>query len=207
VGDLIRRVDYKAEDEEDEEDDEITSCEGVEQLAFLHSGGLVFKAEVRFDEVVDLHGCAFSRDGRQLVLDCGDSTFRIHSSTDLQLIKMIHLVGDRQDWFNHVGITADGCQVACVEHGSSQTNRHVRRWDVHGDGSALEEVCVCVGANDATEGSDDRRHVSKIAVSPLDDSIVIMTRADVVKLARRRARDMASTVEVVADAKCFDTTG
>jgi WD40 repeat protein len=50
--------------------------------------------------------------------------------------------------------------------------------------------------------------VSKIAISPLDDSIaIIMTRTGVIKLAHRRARDMTWTVEVVADGKCFDPTG
>jgi WD40 repeat protein len=47
--------------------------------------------------------------------------------------------------------------------------------------------------------------VDKIAISPLDDSIAIMTRNGVVKIARR-ARDMTWTIEVVADVKCFDMT-
>jgi hypothetical protein len=38
--------------------------------------------------------------------------------------------------------------------------------------------------------------VSKIAISPLDDSIAIMIRLGDIKLAHRRARDMTWTIEV-----------
>jgi WD40 repeat protein len=142
-------------------------------------------------------GCTFSRDGRQLILDFEDSTLRIYSVTDPQLIKGIHLVTGRQERFYYVGMTADGCQIVCVKYGFDQTNHHVRLWDVHGDFSTSEEVCVC----------QEGEQLSGIAVSPLDDSIAIMTRTGSIKLAHRRARDVAWTVEVVADGKCFDTTG
>jgi WD40 repeat protein len=111
------------------------------------------------------------------------------------LIKVIHLVGDRQE-VKYVGITADGCQIVCVEYGLfNQKNHHVRLWDLYGDGSTFEEVCVC----------QEGEHVSRIAISPLDDSIASMTGTGSIKLAHRRARDMAWTVEVLADGKCFDT--
>jgi hypothetical protein len=147
---------------------------------------------------VDLFGCTFSRDGRQLILYCG-STLRIYSAADAQLIKVIQLVGDRQASFSFFGITVDGRQVVCIEHGMNQTNRprRVCLCDFHGDGSALEEVSVF----------QEREYWDKIAVSPLDDSIVIMLSGGVIKLAHRRARDMTWTVEVVADGKCFDTMG
>jgi WD40 repeat protein len=42
-------------------------------------------------------------------------------------------------------------------------------------------------------------------MSPLDDSIAMITRTGVSKLAHRRARELSWTVEVlVADGKCFD---
>jgi WD40 repeat protein len=79
----------------------------------------------------------------------------------------------------------------------TQMNHRVCLRDIHGDGSPVEDDCVCQKGELA----------SKNAISPLDDSIAIMTRPGVIKLAHRPARDMAWTVEVVADGKCFDTTG
>jgi WD40 repeat protein len=176
---------------------DIDDDQSMFRLWEVNTGGLVFKAEVRLERGADVLGCTFSRDGRQRILDCGDSNLRIYSVSDSQLIKMIHLVGDRQDWFNYVGLTADGRQVVCTEYGLNQTNRHVRLWDINGDGSTFEEVCIC----------QEGEYVSKIAISPLDDSIAIMTRKGVIKLAHRRARDMTWTVEVVADGKMLRQDG
>jgi WD40 repeat protein len=163
----------------------------------VNTGGLVFKEAVRLDEWVDLHGCTFSRDGRQLILYCENNTLRIYSVPDAQLIKVIHLVGDFQEYFSFDGITADGRQVAGILYGMHQLNRRVCLWDVHGDGSTVEHVCV----------SQKGEVMAKIAISPLDDSIAIMTGTGIIKLAHRRARDVTWTVEVVADGKCFDTKG
>jgi WD40 repeat protein len=160
------------------------------------TGGLVLKVEVRLRE--DVFSCVFSRDGRQLILSCEGGTLRIYSVPDAQLIKVIHLVGDRRGRFRFVGITADGDQVVCIECGIDHTNRRVCLWDFHGDGSTFEEVYVYL---------EGEQYMSKIAISPLDDSIAIMTETGIIKLAHRCARDMAWTVKVVADGKCFDMTG
>jgi WD40 repeat protein len=118
------------------------------------------------------------------------------------LIKVIHLNLNGFGLMTDpcVGITADGHQVVVVscEHGinPNQTHQPVRLWEVHGDGSTFEEVYVCQEDED----------VFKIAISPLDDSIAIMTRTGGIKLAHRRARDTPWTVEVVADGKCFEST-
>jgi WD40 repeat protein len=159
----------------------------------VNTGGMVFKVEVRLDVEVD--GCAFSRDGRQLILRCDYNTLRIYSVSDAQLIKVIQMVGDSHEKFLFVGITADGCQFVCIQY---VPNHRVCLWDVHRDGSPFEEVYVC----------QKGEVVSEFAISPLDDSIAIMTRTGVIKLAHRRARgDITWTVEVVADGKCFDTAG
>jgi WD40 repeat protein len=159
------------------------------------TGGLVFKVEGRVVDVVD---CKFSRDGQQLIVKCGASTLQIYSVSDAQLIKVIHLVSDRQDArFGFVGITADGRQVVGIEYGMNyKWCRRVCLWDVHGDGSTVEEVYVF----------QQEECVARIAISPLDDSIAIMTRTGIVKLANRRVQHTTWTVEVVADGKCFDTT-
>jgi WD40 repeat protein len=114
----------------------------------------------------------FSRDGRQLILICENRTLRIYSVSDAQLIKVIHLVGDRQEWFSFVGLTADARQVVCVEDGIFQTNCRVRLWDIHEGGSTFEDIYVC------QEGDS----VSEVAISPLDNSIAVMTRNGVIKL-------------------------
>jgi hypothetical protein len=103
---------------------------------------MAFKAAVRLD--VEVNGGTFSRDGRQLLLICRDITLRIFSVPDAQLIKVIHLVGDHQGTFKHAGITADGCQVVCLEHALNLPRmiQSVRLWDIHGDGSAFEDVIV-----------------------------------------------------------------
>jgi WD40 repeat protein len=94
----------------------------------VNTGGLVFKVEVRLDEGVVVLGCTFSRDGRQLILCSRDSSLWIYSVPDAQLIKVIHLVGNRHANFDFIGITADGCQAACIDrHGMNQTNHHVRK--------------------------------------------------------------------------------
>jgi WD40 repeat protein len=173
----------------------------------VNTGGLVFKVEVRLDEGVHISSCAFSRDGRQLIVCCTNRTLQIYSVPDAQLIKVIHLAGDRQRRFNFVGITADGCQVLWIEQrlNLAWMIDRVRLWDVRGDGSAFEDVFVC------QEGD----FVSTIAISPCDNAFAIIVAgaalklADrksggVIKLAHRRARDMAWTVEVVADGKRFD---
>jgi WD40 repeat protein len=164
----------------------------------VNTGGMVIKVEVRLDLDVEVlvDGCAFSRDGRQLFLQCEDSTLRIYSVPEAQLIKVIPFVCDPQGRFNFFEITAERCQVLCVDYGLNRTNHRVRLWDVHGDGSSFEEVYVC----------QEGEYVSKSAISPLDDSIAIMTKTGVIKLAHRRARHITWTVEVVADGKCFDTT-
>jgi WD40 repeat protein len=164
----------------------------------VNAEGLAFKVEVRLDDEVDIFGCTFSRNGRQLILICRDSTLRIHSVSDAQLIKVIPPIRDREGVFEIIGTTADGCQAVCFQYtfrslGVSRVPR-VRLWDVHGDGSTFEEVRVC----------QKGELVSKIAISPLDDSIAIMIRPGVIKLALRRAVDMTWTIEVVADGKRFD---
>jgi WD40 repeat protein len=159
------------------------------QLWEVNTGGVVLKGEVRLNE--EVYGCAFSRDGRRLILICRDSNLRVYSVSNAQLIKVIHLNGDRQEFFNIVGTTADGRQVNCIYN---QLNSPVRLCDIYGDASTFEDVYVC------QEGES----VSEIAISPLDDSIAIMTRTGAIKVAHRRARDMAWTIEVVADGKCFD---
>jgi hypothetical protein len=144
------------------------------------------------DDEVD--GSTFSRDGRQLILICESRSLRIYAVSDAQLIKVIHLIGDRQGRFNFLGITADGRHVVCMEyHGMNQTNHHVYLRDVHADGSI--QFCVC----------QNGELVSKKGISPIDDLIAVMTRNGVIKLARR-VRDMTCTIEVVADGKCFDMT-
>jgi WD40 repeat protein len=170
----------------------------VFRLWEVNAGGLVFKVVVTLDEVEDVFGCTFSQDGRQLILHCKDNALRICSVSDSsQLMKVVHLVGDSQErCFDFAGVTTDGCRVACVEVELSQT-KHFRLWDVHGDGSVFEDVCAC----------QEGECLFKIAVSPLDDSIAIVTDTGVIKLAHRRARDMTWVVETVADGKCFHTTG
>jgi hypothetical protein len=138
---------------------------------------------------------------RQLVLDCHNSTLQICSVSNAQLIKVIH-PNNGGGMFACVGIAANGHQVTCVEHGvdPNQMSHRVDLWDIHGDGSAFEEVRVC----------QVRERVSEVADSPLDDSIAIMTRPGVIKLAHHRARDLrvfSLTVEVVADGKCFHKPG
>jgi WD40 repeat protein len=163
----------------------------------VNSEGMAFKVEVRLDDEVDVFDCTFSRDGRHLILYCEGSTLRIYSVSDAQLIKVVHLVGDRVGVFSCVGIMADGRQVVCIEYGMNRMNRRVCLWYVHGDGSPAEDVCVC----------QKGESVSKINISPFDNSIAIMTRTGVIKLAHRCARDMAWTVEVLNDGKGFDTEG
>jgi WD40 repeat protein len=162
----------------------------------VNAEGMAVKVEVRLEHELDVFSCTFSRDGRHLILYCKGSTLRIYSVSDAQLIKVIHLVRDRQERFHFVGVTADGRQAVCIVYGMNHMNHRVCLRDVHGDGSTFEDVYVC------QEGES----VSEIAISPLDDSIAIMIRPGVIKLARR-AQDMTWTIEVVADGKCFDTTG
>jgi hypothetical protein len=159
----------------------------------VDAGGMASTVQVRLDD--EGNGCAFSRDGRQLVFICEVRSLWIHSVSDAQLIKVIHLVVDRPERSRFVGITTNGRQVVCVE--MSQKRHRVCLWDIHGDGSPVEDVCVC----------QEGELASKIVISPLDDSIAIVTRPGVVKLAHRRARDMAWTIEVLNDGKCFDMTG
>jgi WD40 repeat protein len=164
----------------------------------VNAEGLAFKVEGRVAEVGGVVNCSFSRDGRQLFLICRDSTLRIYSVADAQLIKVIPPIGDGERVFEIVRITADGrFQVVCVEYGHSQTNHRVRLCDIHGDGSTFEDVYVC----------QESESVSAIATSPLDNSIAIMLSGGVIKLAHRCARDISWTVEVMADGKCFDTEG
>jgi WD40 repeat protein len=134
----------------------------------------------------------------QLVLDCNHSTLSICSVSDAQLVKVICLNAS-DGMFACVGVMADGHRATCIEHGlnQNQANHHVHLWDVHRDGSAFEEVCIC----------QEGENVSKIAFSPLDDSIAIMRRTGIVKLAHRLARDTSWTVKVVAGGKCFHMTG
>jgi WD40 repeat protein len=172
---------------------DIDDDQSMFRLWEVKAEGLSRKVELQLYDNGYALGCTFSRDGRQLILYSRESTLRIYSVSDAQLIKVIHLVGDRQEWFSFVGLAADARQVVCVEDGIFQTNRRVRLWDIHGDGSTFEDIYVC------QEGDS----VSKVAISPLDNLIAVMTRNGVIKLARR-VRDMAWTVEVVADGKCFD---
>jgi WD40 repeat protein len=125
--------------------------------------GLTFKVEVQLDdEEVDVVGCTFSRDGRQLILYCGDSTLRIFSVSDAKLIIVLHLRIDEEELLGFVGTTADGRLVACVGHGFSPA---IRLYGINGrDGSDFEDVCQ----GDA---------VFKIASSPAENSIAIMTRS------------------------------
>jgi WD40 repeat protein len=160
----------------------------------VNAEGLAFKVEVRLDYEVNVFSLTFSRDGRYLILYCKGSTLRIYSVSEAQLIKVIHLVRDRQESFQFVGITANGRKVVCVE--TNKTNHLVCLWDIHGGGSPVEDVCVC----------QKGESVSYIAISPLDDSIAIMLVGGVSKVAHRCARDMAWTVEVMADGLCFETT-
>jgi WD40 repeat protein len=158
--------------------------------------------EVRLNEEVEMFSCTFSRDGRQLVKHCKDNTLRICSVSNAQLIKVIQLNGG-DGRFSFVGITADGCQVVSVKNQFNSPGlpglKSVRLCDVHGDVANFEDICLSF---------DPRRRgsVSKIAISPLDNSIAIMTPQGVVKLAHRRAQHVTWTVQVAADGKCFDTT-
>jgi WD40 repeat protein len=167
------------------------------QLWEVNTGGMVFKVEVQLDRVAYILSCTFSQDGRQLVLHCGDNTLRIYSVSDAQLIKVIHPIGHREGVFlRFVGITADGRQCVFVQYQlSSLVAFRVFICDIHGYVSTFEDIYVC----------HKGEHVSNIAISPLDDSIAIMTRTGIIKLAHRRARDTTWTVEVLADGKCFDT--
>jgi WD40 repeat protein len=162
---------------------------------------MVLRVEVRLNEEVEIFSCTFSRDGRQLILYCKDNTLRIYSVSNAQLIKVIQLNGG-DGIFSFVGITADGCQVVSVTKHRLRSPgiQSVRLWDIHGDVTKFEDVYVSV---DPGRGES----VSKIAISPLDNSIAIMTPHGVIKLVHRRARDISWTVEVVADGKCFDKTG
>ena len=83
----------------------------------------------------------------------------------------------------------DGRQVVCLGFGPSPA---IRLWDINGDGSAFEHVYQAV-----------EDEVSKIAISPIENSIAIMTTKGVIKLARR-VRDITWTIEVVADEKRFN---
>jgi WD40 repeat protein len=165
----------------------------------VNTGGIVFNVEVQLDGVVDMISCTFSRDGRHLMLHCADSTFRIYSVSDAQLIKVIHLNGNDGMYGDYLGITADGRQGVFVQNRFSSLGvtrvPRVRLCGIHEEGSTFEDVYVC----------HKGEHVSNIAISPLDDSIAIMTRAGIIKLAHRRARNITWTIEVLADGKCFDT--
>jgi hypothetical protein len=68
-----------------------------------------------------------------------------------------------------------------------------------GDGSTFEDVYVCQQAEVVSKITISAEMVAKITISSHDDSIAIMLLGGVIKLAHRRARDMAWTVEVVAD--------
>jgi WD40 repeat protein len=155
----------------------------------VNTGGLVFRVEVRLDDAVN--DCSFSRDGRQLIFRGSGSTMPVYSVSDTpQFIKVIHQSGPGGG-FDAAEITADGRQVACIERG---WNWCVRLWDVHLDGSTSTDIYVCqVGES-----------VDEISISPLDDSIAMMTPWGVIRLAHRHAPDMAWTTEVLADGRFFN---
>jgi hypothetical protein len=69
--------------------------------------------QVELDDEVD--GCTFSRDGRQLVLICGRRSLRICPVSNAQLIKVIHLVGDRQESFVLLGLRPMGANSHVLE--------------------------------------------------------------------------------------------
>jgi WD40 repeat protein len=144
---------------------------------------MVLKAEVRLDGVVDAFSCTFSRDGRQLVSCCKDNTLRIHSVSNAQLIKVIHLNGG-DGRFSFVGITANGCQVVSVKNRFNSPGlpglKSVRLRDIHGDVANFEDIHLSF--NPRRGGL-----VSKIAFSPHDNSIAIMSPEGVIKLAHRPA--------------------
>jgi WD40 repeat protein len=157
---------------------------------------MAFNVEGRLDE--HLLGCTFSRDGRQLLLFCEDRSLRIYSVSNAQLIKVIHLNGG-DGMFACLGLTADGCQVVSVQNRfiNSPGIQSVRLWDIRGDVTSFEDVYQSVYPGRGES-------VSKIAISPLDNSIAIMAPQGVIKLVHRRDRDISWNAEVVADGKCFD---
>jgi WD40 repeat protein len=153
--------------------------------------GLVFKFELQLGRREDLFGCTFSPDGRQLIIYSNRGPLRIFSISDGSLIKVIHLVNQLRT-FDFVGMTTDGRKVACIDGDGGCKAVHL--WDINGDGSAFEKILL-PGDNDA---------ISKIAFSPLDNSIAILTYKRRIKLARCGVRDIAWTLEDVADGKRFD---
>jgi WD40 repeat protein len=171
-------------------DDEY-SYRNMVRLWEVQPEGLVFKFDLELDEKDDVFGCTFSPDGRQLIIYSNNSTLRIFSVSDASLIKVIHLMCD-MDMFDFVGMTTDGRKVACIDSDGSREAVHL--WNINGDGSTSEEILL-PGDNDA---------ISKVAFSPLDNSIAILTSERRIKLARCRARDITWTLEDVADGKRFD---
>jgi WD40 repeat protein len=171
--------------------DDENSDSNMVRLWEVQPEGLVFKFELQLDEEEDINGCTFSPDGRQLIIYNTPNTMRIFSVSDASLIKVTRLIYD-MEMIDFIGMTTDGRKVACIDGDGGCKAVHL--WDINGDSSAFEEILL--------PGDDDA--ISKIAFSPLDNSIAILTTERRIKLVRCGVRDVTWTLEDVADGKRFD---